>query len=93
MELVTSLENTSNTLFKWFSDNLFKGNADKCLLLVNVKDKISMKLGDFNIANSEWEKLLCVNFDYKLTFNSNVSDLCENASRKINSLNAKFAII
>ena len=25
-----SLENTSNTLFEWFSGNLFKDNADKC---------------------------------------------------------------
>ena len=36
-----SLENVSNTLFKWFSDNLFKGNADKCHLLVNLKDEVS----------------------------------------------------
>ena len=34
--VITSLENTSNILFKWFSDNNFKGNADKCHLLVNI---------------------------------------------------------
>ena len=33
--VTASLENASNTLFKWFSDNLFKGNADKCHLPVN----------------------------------------------------------
>ena len=81
-----SLENASNTLFKWFSGNLFKGNADKCHLLVNVKDEVSMKIGDFNIVNSECEKLLGVTFDYKLTSNSHVSDLCKNASRNINAL-------
>ena len=32
-----SLENTSNTFFKWFSHNLLKGNGDKCHLLVNVR--------------------------------------------------------
>ena len=74
--VVSSLENSSNTLFKWFSDNLFKGNADKCHLLVNVKDEVSMEIGDFNIVNSECEKLSCVKFDYKLTFNCHVSDSC-----------------
>ena len=47
MELA-SLENASNTVFKWFSDNLFKGNADKCHLLVNVKDKVSIKIGEYS---------------------------------------------
>ena len=30
--VIASLENASNTLFKWFRDNLFKGNANKCHL-------------------------------------------------------------
>ena len=70
----------------WFSDNLFKGNADKCRSLVNVKDEISMKIGDLNIVNSECENILGVKFDYKFTLSSHVSDLCKNASRKINAL-------
>ena len=75
-------------MFIWFSDNLFKGNADKCRSLVNVKDEISMKIGDLNIVNSECEKILGVKFDYKFTLQvySHVSDLCKNASRKINAL-------
>ena len=84
--VIGSLENASYTLFKWFSVNLFKGNADKYHLLVNVKDEVSMKNGDFNIGNSKCEKLLGVKFDYKLTFDSHASDLCKNASRKINAL-------
>ena len=84
--VIASLENASNTLFKWFSDNLFKGNADKYHLLVKVKDEVSVKIGDFTIVNSECEKLLGVKFDYKLTSNCHVSDLCKNASRKINAL-------
>ena len=68
--VLASLENASNTLFKWFSDNLFKDNVDKCYLLVNVKDEVSMKIGDFNIVNRECEKLSGVKFDYKITFNS-----------------------
>ena len=54
--VIASLKNASNTLFKWFSDNLFKGKSDKWQLLVNVKDKVSMKIVDFNIVKSECEK-------------------------------------
>ena len=84
--VIASLENASNTLFKWFSDNLFKGNVDKWHLLVYVKGEVSMKIGDFNIVNSECETLLGVKLDYKLSFNSHVSDLRKKASRKINGL-------
>ena len=73
-------------MFKWFGDNLFKGNANKYHLLLDVKDEVSMKTGDFNIVNNKGAKLLGVKFDYKLTFNSHVSNLCKNASRKINAL-------
>ena len=67
-----------NTLFKWFGHNLSKGNADKCHLLLDVKDAVSMKTGDFNIVNNnKCAKLLGVKFDYKLTFNSHVSNLCK----------------
>ena len=52
-----------NSSSKWFSDNHFKDNADKWHLLVNVKDEVSMKMGDFNIVNSEYEELLNVHFD------------------------------
>ena len=83
--VIASLANTSSTLFKWFSSNIFKGNADKCHLLVNVKDEVSMKIDDLNIVNSECEKPLSVKFDYKIIFNSHVSDLCKNAGRKINA--------
>ena len=49
---ISSLENASNVLLEWLSENLFNGNANKRHLLVNVKDEVSMKIGDFNVANS-----------------------------------------
>ena len=41
---------------------------------------------DFDIRNCECKKHLDVKFDYKLTFNSLISDLCKNANQKINAL-------
>ena len=34
-DLIDSLEKASSSLFKWFKDNLFKCNPDKCHLLVS----------------------------------------------------------
>ena len=38
-DLIDSLGKASSSLFKWFKDNLFKGNPDKCHLLVSTNEK------------------------------------------------------
>ena len=51
--VIAFLENALNTLFKlckWFSDNLFKDNADKFHLLFNLKDEVSTNISVFNIV-------------------------------------------
>ena len=35
-----------------------KANISKCHLLVNKKDKVTIRIGDTEIQNSEYEKLL-----------------------------------
>ena len=85
-ELIDSLEKASSNLFKWFKDNLFKGNPDKCHLLVSTNEKTKINIGDFSIENSGCEKLLGVKIDNKLTFDYHVSDMCKKANRKINAL-------
>ena len=79
--LIDSLAKASSSLFKWFKDNLFKGNPDKCHLLVSTNEKTKINIGEFSIENSDCEKLLGVKIDNKLMF-----DLCEKANRKINVL-------
>ena len=85
-DLIDSLEKTSSSLFKWFEDNLFKGNPDKCHLLVSANEKTKINLGEFSIENSDCEKLLEVKIVNKLTFDCHVSDMCKKANRKINAL-------
>ena len=85
-EVVHSLEKATDTLFKWFSDNLMKSNADKCHLLISTSNTVNIKIGNVDITNSACEKLLGVKFDYKLTFDDHISDLCKRASRKIHAL-------
>ena len=62
--VIKSLEEASEILFKWFSDNLMKINADKCHLLVSTNNTVKIKIGNFDITNSKSEKLLGVKFDH-----------------------------
>ena len=72
-------------LFKWFSDNQMKTNFSKCHL-VNKKDEVVINLGETEIKNSEYEKLLGIKVDTKLNFNEHLNDIISKASRKVNAL-------
>ena len=84
--VITSLEQTSKALFEWFENNLLKSNADKCHLLVSSSDAVNLRVSEYDIKNSECEKLLGVKFDNKLTFEKHITDICRKASRKIYAL-------
>ena len=79
---MTSLEKVSKVLFGWFENNLLKGNADRCHLLVTSSDAINLTVSKYDIKNCEYEKLLGVKFDNKLLFQKNNIDICRKASRK-----------
>ena len=51
--VIKSLEEASEILFKWFSDNLMKINADKCHLLVSTNNTVKIKIGKVTISNSK----------------------------------------
>ena len=84
--VITSLELTSKALFEWFENNLLKSNGDKCHLLVSTSDAVNLRESEYDIKNSECEKLLGVKFDNKLTFEKYITDICRKASRKIYAL-------
>ena len=67
-DAIQSLEHDSIILFKWFSHNQMKGNANKCDLLVNKKVEVIVRIGDTKIKNSEYEKSLGIKDDTKLNF-------------------------
>ena len=66
-----------------FENNLSKSNPDKCNLLVIFSDAVIISVSEYDIKNSECEKLLGVKFGNKLTFEKHVTDICIKASRKI----------
>ena len=85
-EVIKLLERDSKMLFKWFSDNQMKANIDRCYLVVNGNDEVVINLGETEIKNGEYGKLLGIKVDAKLTFNEHLNDIIRKASRKVNPL-------
>ena len=63
-----------------------KANINECHLLVNRKDEVVINLGETEIKNSEYEKLLGIKVDTKLNFNEHLNDIISEASDKVNAL-------
>ena len=84
--LIVSLEEASKSLFTWFENNLMKSNADKCHLLVNSNEKVTIKISSHEIANTKREKLSGVHLDSGLSFDYHISEICKKASRKVCAL-------
>ena len=73
-------------MFEWFQNNLLKDNADKGHLLVSSSDAVNLRVSEYDIKNSECEKLLGVKFDNKPTFEKHISHICRKAGRKAYAL-------
>ena len=82
-KVLHDLEKISNTLFKWFTDNLLKANPEKSHLLTNSAQEIQTNIGEIAISNSECEKLLGIHFDNKVIFEPHVRSLYKKASQKL----------
>ena len=77
-----SLEHDSMILFQWFSDNQMKANISKCHLLMNKKDEVTIRIGETEIKNSEYKKLLGIKTDTKLNFIEHLNDIISNQVAK-----------
>ena len=86
--IINRLEIDSAVLAKWFSENYMKLNEDKCHLMIfgnKCKDSV-VNIGNSTIKESDYEKLLGVTFDKKLSFTKHVEDLCKKANQKLHAL-------
>ena len=85
--VIVQLEEDSKILLEWVSNNVLKANPDNFhLLLSNPNPNISVKVDQYEISNSNCEKLLGIIIDNKLTFNNHVAGLCKKASQKLHAL-------
>ena len=85
-----TLENDSMTLIQWFSDNKMEANPDKFQAISLGKkthdSNISFTLDGSEIKCDEEVKLVGVTIDFRLNFDSHISNICRKASRQLNVL-------
>ena len=85
--VISQLEADASTLLNWIGSNGLKANPDKFHLLLSEKNRdLSIRVGSFNIKNSNTETLLGIKIDNKLTFDPHVSDICTKVSQKLHAL-------
>ena len=84
--MIASLQNSSEKLFQWFSDNQFRGNTDKYHLIVSCDDPTEIRVGELVIKDTIYKKLPGIKIDNKLTFDEHTSGLCKIAANKLRAL-------
>ena len=85
-EVISSLENCANLLFKWFENNSMKANSDKSHILCSTENTLQANINNDIICTSKSEKLLGVTIDCNLNFEEHVKNLCNKASHKVSAL-------
>ena len=82
------LEHDSLLAIEWFEANYMKLNADKCHLIVvgHKHECVWAKIGSEMIWESKVEKLLGINIDRKLSFDTHVTNICQKAARKLTAI-------
>ena len=56
--VVKLLEKIAFAISQWLKDNKMKANADKCHVLLNISNELTVKINEAQIKNSQLEKLL-----------------------------------
>ena len=72
--------------FKWFSNNFLKANADKCHLILSTDEPFSINMDNEVIKNSNNKKLLGINLNNRLGFDTHVANICNRVSKKLHAL-------
>ena len=82
--LLGSLETDTSTVIKWFRDNYFQLNADKCHLLISKHNKeIFINVEEEVIECSSSVKLLGVTiYNIEFNFDEHVTKLWRKAGQK-----------
>ena len=64
-------------------------NPDKCKYMCTGKksdDNGTLSLNELNFKNSDYEIILGITIDRKLTFNKHIKNLCKKAGQKLSAL-------
>ena len=86
IEVLKCLEDASDKLFEWFSNNQMKANPGKCHLLTSSMTPTSINIKGYVINSSLCEKLLGVTIDSKLSFNAHLDKILSKARQIVHVL-------
>ena len=81
--IIKQLEEDSSVIVKWFSDNFLKLNDGICHLMIfgEKSTEATVSIGNSMINESDYEKLLGVTFDKKVSFKKHVEDLSKRRTK------------
>ena len=89
-EAKQKIESQCTLIIRWFVNNFMKMNAGKCHAIVPSKDPIednfTVSIDNTSIISKEEVSLLGVTLNDNLNFNSHISKICKEASKRINTL-------
>ena len=76
------LEKAEKLLFEWFSKNFLKTNTEKC----HTVEPFSINIDNEVIKISNNKKLLGINLNNRLGFDTDVANICNRVSKKLHAL-------
>ena len=80
------LEEVGKVLFEWFSNNFLKANADKCYLILTMDEPFLINIDNEVIKNSNNKKVLGINLNNRIGFDTHVVNICNRVSKKLHTL-------
>ena len=94
-KLMAKLELASDKAMDWFHYNGMKSNSSKCKLLVcgHKHECMICNVSETRVVETHLVKLLGVEIESELTFNSYLDTVCKKASEKLNALSRLCSFI
>ena len=79
------IEKVRKILFEWFSNNFLNVNADKFYLILGMDELVSININNEVIKNSNYKKLLVVNLNNRLGFDTHVINSWNRVTKKLHA--------
>ena len=90
-DVLACFKKTASDLFQWFSNDGMKANSDKCHVLLSTEENLTANVLNFNINNSNKEKLQGCNHWQSFKIWKSYRNLCGKARQKLYALSRMFS--
>ena len=78
-KVISSSQEPSEKLFKWFSDNQMQGTSGKCHMILRINELVKIQIGESLTESTKvslLKKLLGVKIDPNFSFNRRIKAVC-----------------